>query len=155
MNKKNIFSYLTIAIFAISCNHVYKEYDKKSFPTYVWKWGQEIHFNPTVQDISKTYKLTLGIRHVYGFQLSSIKVGVKSTSPSGKEVEKKYDLIIRDPAGNYLARCGGDLCDLEIVLEDNLKFEEPGQYKYSIVHKVQVDQIAGVMEIGLILDAVD
>ena len=142
-------------LLTISCNHVYKEYDKESFPTYTWKSGQEINFNPTIEDVNKSYKLTLGIRHLYGFQLSSINVTVKSISPSGKEATKDYEFKIKDSEDKYIGSCGGDLCDLETVVDDNIKFEEPGQYKYSITHNVQADRIPGVMEFGLIIDAVD
>ena len=152
MKNKSILIYLAIMALTISCNHIYKEYDKESFPTYTWKHGQEITFNPTIEDVNKTYTLTLGVRHLFGFQLSAMNVTVKSTSPSGKVSTKEYALTIKDSEGKYLAKCGGDLCDLEIVVEDNLKFSEPGKYKYVVTHNVKTDRIPGVMEFGLIID---
>ena len=145
-----ICSIITLTVF--SCSHVYKEYDKESFPTYAWKYGQEIIFNPTIADINKTYKLTLGIRHLYGFQLNSINVTVRSVSPSGKETTKDYELKIKDSEGKYISSCGGDLCDLEVMVEENIKFEEAGEYKYFVTHNVQADRIPGVMEFGFIID---
>lgn len=155
MNKKSILLYLMIAILAVACNHVYKKYDKDSFPTYAWKYGQEIVFNPTIDDISKSYKLILGMRHLYGLQLGSLPVTVTSIAPSGKETTRNYELKIKDAADKYIGNCAGDLCDLETVVDENLKFEEPGQYKYIIKHNVQAEKIPGVMEFGLILDAVE
>ena len=154
MSKKNILVYLVMAS-TFSCNHVYKEYDKESFPTYTWKSGQEIVFRPTIEDVSKSYSLTLGMRHLYGFQLSSVAVTIKSVSPSGKETTNDYDFQIKDSKNEYIAKCGGDLCDLETVIEDNLRFEEAGTYTYVIAHQAQVNQIPGIMELGLIVDAKD
>jgi hypothetical protein len=79
---------------SIAACHDYKEYNKEAFPTYAWKAGQEIIFHPTIDDISKSYQLTLGIRHIFGFQPSSIGIRVKSVSPSGKEVTNDYDFQI-------------------------------------------------------------
>lgn len=155
MNKKPILFYLIISFLAISCNHVYKEYDKDSFPTYAWKYGQEIVFKPNIDDINKSYKLTLGMRHLYGFQLSNIDVTVTSIAPSGQETTTHYEFKIKDAAGKYIGNCAGDLCDLETVVDESLKFAEPGQYKYIVTHNVQVEKIPGVMELGLILDAVE
>src|SRR5688572_18297431 len=155
INKKDTLIYLTFPLLFIACTHTYKEYDKESFPTYTWESDQKIIFNPTIKDISKPYKLTLGIRHLYGFQLKSIRVNVKSVSPSGKETMKAYEFHIKNAAGEYLRSCDGDLCDLETVVEENIKFEEPGQYTYSIMHNAKEYSIPGVMEFGLILDEVD
>lgn len=66
MNIRRLLICSIITLFIISCNYVYKEYDKESFPTYVWKYGQEIDFNPNIADVNKTYKLTLGVRNLYG-----------------------------------------------------------------------------------------
>ena len=155
MNIKSILTIFTIVLLTTSCGHVYKEYDKESFPTYSWKYGQEIVFNPSIEDINKSYDLILGIRHLYGFQLSGINVTVKSISPSGKETSKDYDFKIMKSDGKYIGSCGGDLCDLETMVDENIKFEEPGQYKYVITHNVQVDRIPGIMEFGLIIDERD
>ncbi|HEY3402246.1 MAG TPA: hypothetical protein VGK59_02600 [Ohtaekwangia sp.] len=152
---KNSVLYSVMMVVLISCTHVYKEYDKESFPTYTWKSGQGIVFKPVIEDVSKSYSLTLGIRHLYGFQLNSIPVTVRMISPSGKESTADYDFRTRNSENEYLAKCGGDLCDLETVVEENLKFGEAGTYTYVVTHQVQADQIPGVMEFGLIIDAKD
>lgn len=152
--KKSIPVFVSIALLTISC-HVYKEYDKESFPTYVWKAGQEIKFDPTIENISKTYSLTLGIRHLFGFQPGSLSVSVRSVSPSGKEKIREYELQIKDSEGEYISKCGGDLCDLETMVDTKIKFEEAGAYSFFITPNFQGDKIPGVMEFGLILDVVD
>ncbi|MBL7870782.1 MAG: gliding motility lipoprotein GldH [Cyclobacteriaceae bacterium] len=155
MRIKSILTFLTIVLLTASCGHVYRKYDKKSFPTYSWKYGQEIIFTPTIEDINKSYNLVLGIRHLYGFQLSRINVTIKSISPSGKEMIKDYEFNILKSDGKYIGSCSGDMCDLEAVVDENIKFEEAGQYKYVITHNVQVEKIPGIMEFGLIIDERD
>ena len=137
-----------------SC-HFYKEYDKKSFPLYAWEAGQEVTFHPTIDDINTSYQLTLGIRHLFGFEPSSIGIRVKSVSPSGREVTNDYDFQIRDASMEYIGSCGGDLCDIETMVDDQITFEEAGQYTYVITHTVNTNKIPGVMEVGLILDKND
>ncbi len=143
---------LLLIITILSSCHYYKQYDKESFPTYVWKSGQEITFEPTIEDHTKSYRLTLGIRHLFGFEPSSIGIRVQSISPAGKEVTKDYEFQIRDGSNEYIGSCGGDLCDLETVVDDNFVFDEPGQYTFILTHIEDAAKIPGVMELGLILD---
>ena len=51
-----------------------------------------------------------------------------------------------------LSDCAGDYCDLESLIEENFKFEEKGQYKFTIEHIMATDPIPNVMAIGLIID---
>lgn len=149
------FVILVLFLFFITSCRYYKEYDKESFPTYAWNAGQEITFYPTIDDINASYELTLGIRHLFGFQPSRIGVRVKSISPSGKVVTKIYDFQIRDASMEYIGSCGGDLCDLETIVDEQVRFEEAGEYTYVITHTENTDKIPGVMEFGLILDKND
>ena len=151
MSKTSFVTLMTI-ILLMSCNHTYKKYDKESFPTHSWTSGNGIIFNPQIEDVSKSYKLIFGIRHVYGFQFESIGVTIKTIAPSGKEADKNYDVKVKKSGGDYVGSCAGDLCDLETVLESNIKFDEIGEYKYFVTHNLPVDRIPGVIEVGLIID---
>lgn len=151
MNKTIII--FTSIILLTSCNHVYKKYEKDSFlPIYTWDSSAGIIFTPKIDDISKSYKLIFGIRHVYGFKPANLKVNIKTVSPSGKQTEKSYDIKIKDANGEYLSNCSGDLCDLETVVENNVKFEEVGDYTFSVNHESQEKKLVGVMEVGLIIN---
>jgi gliding motility-associated lipoprotein GldH len=135
-----------------SCNHVYKKYDKEAFPAYTWKSGQEIAFQPIINEVKNSYTLIIGVRHLYGFKSSTIHVAVRTISPSGNQIVKEYTLKVKDDEGKYLAKCGGDLCDLETVVEDNLQFDEQGQYHILIAPTAKNVAIPGILEVGLIID---
>lgn len=141
-----------ILAFSFCACHFYKEYDKESFPTYAWQSGQELRFHPVIEEVGKPYTLALGIRHLFGFEPSSIAVQVKLISPSGKESVKDYEFLIRDKSGEYIGTCGGDLCDLETPVDENIIFEEPGEYAVVVTHGHPGMKITGIMEFGIILD---
>ncbi len=95
----------SVLLLLTGCN-TYKKYDKESFPNYTWDSGQEIVFKPLIENIGKSYNLSLGLRHIYGFRLDNLRVNVKRISPSGKEDLQEYDLKIME-AGQYVSRCAG------------------------------------------------
>jgi gliding motility-associated lipoprotein GldH len=152
MNRKqSVIALLTLLLFATSC-HFYKEYDKKSFPTYSWNDGQEVVFTPKIDDNTKEYQISLGLRHHYGFQNAGFAVKIKMISPSGKETSNVYDLKVKDDANRPIGSCAGDMCDLETVILDDFKFEEIGEYKILISHNESGYRIPGIMEVGVIID---
>jgi gliding motility-associated lipoprotein GldH len=155
MNIRTVFACLALVSFLGSCNHIYKEYDKQSFPNYIWKSGQKIVFTPRIEDVTKSYKLILGIRHLYGFQLNSLAVNLRSISPSGKETSNTFTLSIKDSENKYLGDCAGDICDLETVVINSIKFEETGTYKFIVTHNLSGKSLPGVMEFGLIINVND
>jgi gliding motility-associated lipoprotein GldH len=150
-NKLLVAGGFSLLLLTASC-HFYKEYDKKAFSTYSWSDGQEVVFVPKIDDNTKTYQLKLGLRHHYGLQTKSFGVKIKIVSPSGNESSKDYDLKIKDDNNNPIANCAGDLCDLETIIFNELKFEEVGDYRISISHNEKGYRIPGILEVGLIID---
>lgn len=79
-------------------------------------------------------------------------INVVEVAPSGKETSKEYQLTLMDDRGEYVSSCGGDLCDIEAVIESDVKFSEPGVYNYFITHNMPLERIPGVMEVGFIIN---
>jgi gliding motility-associated lipoprotein GldH len=152
MATRSALKLLLFTLLLTSCDRVYREYDKDSFPTYTWKNGQEVIFNPAIEDVTKSYELVLGLRHVYGLKIRTLAINVRQLSPSGKERSKEYQLKLIDDRGEYIGSCGGDLCDIEVAVESGVKFDETGKYKYIVTHNMPLDRIPGIMEVGLIIN---
>ena len=150
MKRISLASFMMI-ILMTSCDHVYKVYDKKTFSSYMWHAGDEVIFKPKIDDASSSYKLTLGIRHHYGVQFESINVTITTTSPSGKKTSKDLLVQIRSVGGAYVAKCAGDLCDLEVVFDEKFKFDEVGTYTIGVKQN-EAGHVPGIMEVGLIVD---
>jgi len=155
LKEKTIFYFTVIALLSISCDHIYKEYNKESFATLSWKEGQTVSFYPEVEDVAKTYELILGVRHLYGARIKRLDVSIKIISPSGKETTKQYGFDLVNEKGDYLASCAGNMCDLETVVDADLKFSEPGKHQVVITPQTGVGIVRGIMEFGLIIDKKD
>jgi gliding motility-associated lipoprotein GldH len=139
------------ALMLLSCGPVYREYDKDTLTGYAWKYGQEISFRPQIGDTGKRYLLYVGLRHLYGLQINSIPVRVKSVSPSGKLVVTDHQLTLLKDDQSPAGKCAGDICDLE-VLVSKITFEEAGEYEYTVTHTLQDATIPAIMEVGLMID---
>ncbi|NBW38614.1 MAG: hypothetical protein EBR30_27065 [Cytophagia bacterium] len=63
-------------------------------------------------------------------------------------MDRIYDILY----SKYVGSCAGDMCDLEILVNENIKFDEAGEYQFIVTHNVQINRLPGVMEFGLIID---
>lgn len=151
MNGKLILLY-TLFLFLSGC-HTFKEHNQESFPYRSWASGKEVVFKPVIKDITKNYKISLELRHMYGVQLKNLSVNVKTISPSGKKEIGNHTFNIMDDAGKYKSKCSGDICDVETVVNQSIKLTESGEYQFIITHNIPSTGINGIMGLGLIIDA--
>jgi gliding motility-associated lipoprotein GldH len=135
-----------------SCTHTFREYEKKSFGNLVWKEDHKVVFQPVIEDPGKKYHVQVGLRYHIGIQFNAIDVNVNIVSPSGKETSKDYKVVLRDESNKHKGSCAGDLCDLETVVIDSIALDEAGEYKVIVSRAEGGYSIAGVMEVGLIID---
>jgi len=142
---------LTLLIFLSACS-TYKEYNEDAFPEFTWEPGQEVEFKPVIEDISSSYSLGLGLRHVYGFRQSKINVSIRIIAPSGNQSITAYHFKIKDADGEYVGSCAGDMCDLETIVDENFVFTELGEHRMILSHDEGENLISGVMAVGLVLD---
>lgn len=135
-----------------SCdNAIYKKWDKKTLKDNVWHQGQDIIFEPEIEDTNRDYSITIGIRHLYGLQLDGMSLGVAYIAPSGNTETRIYNIAMTDDKGEPLASCSGSYCDLETETETAFRFQETGKYKVIIQQITVFEKLVGIMEVGLII----
>ena len=155
MNYVRIFILLLFVVGSSACdpNRIYEEYNK-DFSTLQWEKSKKLEFTPEIKDPQGNYKLCLAFRHVHGFQFKDMSVRVTQTTPSGKSTSKEYTFQVMNTDGGYIGECLGDICDLESVIENGIKFSEAGKYTYTVEHIIPMDVLPNVMEIGLIIEKI-
>lgn len=135
-----------------SCDQaVFKKWDDTSLTNNIWDSGKEIQFNPEIEDITKAYSITIGIRHLYGLNLPELPLGVGIIAPSGATETKLYTIKLMDENNQPLASCSGSFCDLETEVEPSFTFSEKGKYTFIVQQLTGFEKLNGIMEVGLII----
>ncbi len=139
--------------FLLSCNtgKIYEEH-KTNFPKFRWDKSNIVEFTPEVTDTENNYQLIVAIRHIFGFNLSDLKIKVEIIAPSGKETTADYTLSFYNQENDLLSKCIGDFCDFEQVIENDFTFNETGTYQINIHHQMDQNPIPNIMEVGLIIE---
>jgi len=147
--KKNIFLLFALFFVVISCNklEVYNQFDD-GFAENRWQENDVKTYDFTIDDDSKLYNITFRFSHVYDYQFNSIPINFTIVNPNGEKQIKQIDLQIKDTSGKELAECSGDFCDLNYMLEENVKLSK-GNYKIMVSHAFQGPYLPNVLGVGL------
>jgi len=141
------------ALLCISCNsNRIFDLQTQELPDYHWENNKIISFTPKIADKEQSYKIIFTMRHVYGFQLKSLKIKVDIISPSEKISSKEYTIQFFNEKDEYISDCVGDYCDLTTTLEEKYKFAEIGDYEIQISQLSALEILPNVMNIGLIIE---
>ncbi len=153
--KKAFVVLLSAVLFMLSScdpDNVYREY--KDIKQFVWTREYNIPFKVEIKENNLPYNVKIGFRHMAQIRKSSIKVVVKITSPSGKISENPYTISIRDAQGFPIGETMGDISDIETIIEAEHVFAETGVYAFEVRQDEKEDELAGMMEVGVVIDKV-
>jgi gliding motility-associated lipoprotein GldH len=144
---------LLFVVFLISgCrNNVYRQWEEDLFKNYIWEKDKVVRFEPEIEDTERSYTIILGLRHIFGFSLPELPVELTIESPDGNVKSGNYSIRILDEKGRGKADCSGSLCDIEMVIEKDFRFDVPGKYLFTFSQSSEFEKLAGIMEIGLII----
>lgn len=123
-------------------------------PNIEWLKEDKKEFKVPIENNTAPYDLSLSFRFANGYQFDVAKVKVTEISPSGKQSEQEYELLIRDEKGEYIGKPGYDIWDSEHKVEPNKTYAEQGTYTYIIEHIMPTDPLHYAMEIGVIIDEI-
>jgi len=135
-----------------SCNNN-KVYDrfKKLSPGIDWMRSKKIQFQPSISDTAIPYDIFFTVRHHTGYPHGILKVNVERISPSGKKMNKKYTLSLRDNNGRFKSEGAGDYWDYQELVEDDYYFTESGKYSYIIQHAMKKDRLTHLFDFGMVI----
>ena len=145
------FFYLLCGVFLLSSchnHHVYEKYVK--IPEYVWNETNPVVFQFNIIDTAQLYHVFINIRNASFYPYSNIWLIVEKNDPAGNKINhKKYEFTLADQEGKWLGKGIGDIIDNHFILEENVKFNEKGYYKYIFYQNMRIPDLPGVMDVGI------
>lgn len=117
-----------------------------------WQKADARTFDFDITD-AQTYNLTFRFSHVYDYQFATVPINFTIENPAGEKENFTFDLAIKDSAGEELAECAGDVCDLNYKIKEKTRLQK-GKYKVTISHSFEGPYLPNVLGIGLTVERV-
>lgn len=133
-----------------SCNsdEVYAE--RQNISGDFWPYGQSIDFDFEVKDTVPLYDLRLNVTYDQSnYHFENLYCKVKTSFPDGTLIEDLISFEMQTPSALENTVCRGNSCTLPIFLQENIAFNQVGNYKLSFEQFGRVDSLGGVEALAL------
>lgn len=121
-----------------------------------WSYADSLVFNFEVDDTTGKYNLLLMVRSSddkYPYQ--NLYILTRTTFPSGEVLTSPLNVILQGEKGDWLGNCSGDICELVVPLQQNVRFTEIGEYRLSFQQYMRVNPLPGLYSLGFRIESAE
>ena len=126
-------------------------YEKNHVLDSTWSYDDSVDFSFDIEDPNKEYDLLLTVVHSADFSYQNFYTQITTTYPTAEEFTSPLSIELANKMGSWLSSCNGDKCTLHLMLRDDVKFKDIGEYKISFVQDTRDAKLKGIQSIGLSL----
>jgi gliding motility-associated lipoprotein GldH len=147
MNR--IFIALSLLIGFSSCDSKRIFEENTEISNSVWDASEKVKFEVTITDTISGNNVLINIRHAGFYPYSNLFLFVNTTFPNGKTTRDTVECMLADDKGKWFGKGLGDLWDARILFKRNVRFSQSGTYIFEYEQAMRVEQLPGVMDVGL------
>ncbi len=144
---------MSLILGSCDSNRVYDEYN--SLPN-AWNKETIVTFNLPQLDSVKSYNLFFNVRNNNEFAYSNLYLIAQIQFPQGKVITDTLEYQMALPGGEWLGTGFGDVKENKLWYKEQVRFNEPGQYKISVQHAMRksgseqgIENLNGISQVGL------
>jgi gliding motility-associated lipoprotein GldH len=142
---------LFVSFFLLSCGNDILMIDKIEFKDEAWTIQDSGDFEIIIHDTVPRYELLYLIRNNHDYPYYNLYLTYFLEDDNGTLLGKKLQEIhlMNAKTGEPLGRGFGGVYDHKIIALPNLKFERPGNYRFSVKHYMRIDTLPGILSFGI------
>jgi len=128
-------------------DRIYEKY--QDIDAFTWAYTDTLSYTVNIEDTSSKYNLYVNIRHADFYPYARMFIFIHTIFPSGKRDKQRVLLPMAEKDGRWKGECISEICDIQIMIQGNAKFPEPGNYTFVFEQNMRQDLLPGVIEMGL------
>jgi len=141
---------LPLALFSLSaCDKSVLVEENKQIDNYSWSYEDAKSFEVNIPDTNQQYNILVNLRHSFNFEWRNMWVNIQTVFPDGTSFNKRVNLLMSEPGGEWHGSCLGDNCDLQVVIQKAAYFPQKGKYTFKISQDMRVNPLPLVKSVGL------
>lgn len=148
--KHLLFYTIGVLCFAVSsCTNNAVMERNEPIKDYNWQYSDAKTFTAAIADTNQHYNIYVSARHGFNYEWRNLWVKIETTFPDGRQFERRVNLILSEPDGEWNGDCLGDNCDIMIPIQENAFFPLTGTYTFKLSQDMRVNPIGFVKSIGM------
>ena len=133
---------LALMLSACGPNYVYEH--KTNFGNDTWTYQSVQKHTVEITDLKHLYNLIIGVKHSPEFAFQNLYIKIKTVFPNQETREQVLSLNLANSSGEWYGSCSGRTCTLDVPVQQNAIFEQPGKYHFIIEQYMRTEKIEGV-----------
>jgi len=114
-----------------------------------WDYADAKTFDVEITDTNQHYNVAVNVRHSFQFEWRNIYVTVGTLFPDSQKIEKRVNIQLSEPDGEWFGRCMGDNCFVSIPIQQNAIFPKKGKYTFTIKQDMRTNPLPNIKFVGL------
>ena len=141
-----------LSLAACGSDSVYRE--EKDLPEAGWAYRDTLDFSFEIEDTSRVYNLYLHFEHVDTFAFQNLYLRLYTRFPNGRRLSRVRSFELFGAQGDSNGKCSGRDCRVELVLQENAFFNQPGTYVLTLEQYTRQENLPGIRAVGLAVEPV-
>lgn len=110
-----------------------------------WPYEKSMDFDFSIANIDASYDMFLSLEYAPDFGYQNLYVNIETNYPKGSKTEDVVSLNLTDGMGSFLGGCNSTRCVTDILLRENFKLQEKGDYQLKIYQHSREKNLEGVI----------
>jgi len=149
-----IFSLLTVLLIAACNGDVVYERNER-IPGSEWSRYHIPVFEVEITDTLNAHNLLINLRNTGEYPRSNLFLFISATSPVGAFTRDTLELVLAEPSGRWKGRGFGSVWQNRFFYRQNVRFPERGKYTFEVEQAMRIDDLPGILDVGLRIERSD
>jgi gliding motility-associated lipoprotein GldH len=126
---------------------IYQE--KQTVSNGLWSYDRQYGFTFDIADTTALYLLVLTIEHTNDYDWENFYAEIETHFPGDSVQTDVISFELANPAGMWYGKCRGNTCQIEILLQERVRFPMTGTYTLNFEQYMRVDPVEGIRSLEL------
>ena len=147
---RNLLLGFILLVGIVGCNNdevIFKQVD--TIPDALWSYGDVYDYTFEITDTNEIYLLLLYLEFSTEYNWENLYTQIGTTYPNDSTRTDVLSFELASNTGAWYGDCNTRRCELNIPLQENVKFQMPGRYRLSFEQYMREEVVEGIEGIGL------
>lgn len=140
---------LAVSICLFSCDPARVFEENKKMENNAWDQKSPAVFLVNIRDTAPAYNVYLNVRNAGFYGFSNLFLFINTRFPQGQLVRDTVECTLATPDGKWLGDGLGDIWDNRILFKKDVRFPQPGEYRFELIQAMRINPLPGIMDAGL------
>lgn len=152
---KGAFVLFIIIMASISCdrNRFYEQ--SEAIKDQIWFYEDAKVFEVDIADSTAIFNFYITLRNTVDYEFANLYFFIQSELPNGVIAKDTVECQLADYQGKWLGDGRGEFRDNSFILRQNMRFQHPGKYSFTLMQGMRKDSLKGIADVGIRLENVD